>query len=1647
LKILGWTAVSIIVLVLLLLVLIQVPAVQNLARGRVVAYLKKKLGTKVRIDHLSVAFPKKIVLEGVYFEDQNKDTLLAGQRIAADLTMLKLIRSEVELNDIELRGIRANIYRKGTDTFFNYDYIIKAFTSPSATPNPADTTGINLNIKHVRLEKVLATFRDDNTGSDMYAYIGDFETNIRRFDVNHYRFDVPGLRLEHVIARAYQHKPLVEPKPVAEVVANNSTPPKTDLKLGKLTLRDISADYGNDVSALHATLRLGEMIAEPDKLDLPNLQIALRNFTLNNTDAVVTLGNTPQAHEVEKQVSVSAKAQVSNPWRLSLDKISLDNNNIRFDNNQRVRQPHGIDYAHLDVQHLTFDASHMIFSPAGYSGDIARFAFREQSGLDLQRLQTSFVYSEHGVQLKNLLLQTGKTFIRDDVEMGWPGITVDQLPSHIGDVLLRVNLANSRVALSDVLLFAPALASAPPFYHNEDAVFAINTRIQGKVSDLDIPVFEASGMTNTAIRMSGQVRGLPDPNRTIYNLTIDHFASSQSDLQKLAPIPATVRVPETIAASGTFFGSMQAFNTKLAMRSSRGDANVLAQMRNGNTYNIAAGVTNLDLGYILKQEKTYGRVSAKATAAGSGFDPATMVSTMKMNVFSAYVQGYNYQNLAVEARLDRGHINAAADMHDPNLTFRLDGSALMKGTYPAVQATLILDSVNLQALHLYSGDLRIHGRAAANLPSTNPDALLGTIDISDLIISNAGKRYALYDTTHIAATEAADGRHITIRSPALSAEIAGQYKLTEIATAVQHTINRYYRIPGFRDGRFAPENWTLNATLYPAPLLFSFLPEMKGSDSIKTSVSYNSNAEDLKLAIGAPKIIYGTSRVDSLTVRAATGNTLAYAISAHGISNPNFRVHHTSITGDIANNQATTAIDIRDAANTSQYQLGATLNQTSGNGFRVSLAPNLMLDYDRWNVGADNFVRYDDAGLIVHNLSLSSGAQTIAANSIAERPEAPIDIRFTNFEISTITKLANQDSALAGGVINGTAQLRNPTHDIVFTSDLTVNNLRYMRDSLGDLTLRVNNETDQTLAANIGLRGHGNDIHLDGRYFIASKGLDMNMNLNSVSLAMIRTFSAGQIADADGYLRGQLAVKGTLDKPDINGKVRFDSAHITPTLLGERFALTNDAINVNASGIHFNRFTIEDDAKNTANIDGDLLTTDYRNYRFALDVTADNFQAVNVTRGRGSNQRPFYGTLNLSTNTKIRGDMTLPVVTGYVRVNKNTDFSYVLPTNDPEVQSREGVVEFVDMSAAGDSTVFPASGDSVSRTGLRGMDVAARIETDSAAKFTIVIDDRNGDAVHIRGIAALEAGIDRSGKTSLTGTYVMQQGSYVLTFNFLRREFFVKPGSTITWDGDPMRARVDITAVYTANTAPIDLVAHQLSGRSQYEINQYKQRVPFNVLLNMKGSLQKPRISFDIVLPDREASRLQDVDAKLAQVRADETELNKQVFALLLLGRFVDENPLESNGSPSTAESFVRQSASRILTDQINRLAGNLIHGVDLTFGVNSGSDYSTGELTQRTDLTVGLSKRLMNDRLKVNVGSSFGVEGPTAPNQQASNIAGDVSVDYQLTKDGRYIIRAYRENNYEGMVDGQVIETGATFIYRIEYDKLNEFFSKPKKR
>ncbi|RZK65143.1 MAG: translocation/assembly module TamB, partial [Pedobacter sp.] len=287
-------------------------------------------------------------------------------------------------------------------------------------------------------------------------------------------------------------------------------------------------------------------------------------------------------------------------------------------------------------------------------------------------------------------------------------------------------------------------------------------------------------------------------------------------------------------------------------------------------------------------------------------------------------------------------------------------------------------------------------------------------------------------------------------------------------------------------------------------------------------------------------------------------------------------------------------------------------------------------------------------------------------------------------------------------------------------------------------------------------------------------------------------------------------------------------------------------------------------------------------------------------------------------------------------------------------------------------------------------------------------------------------------------------GSYNLSVGPLgKKEFRIVKGSTIIWTGEPTSANANLTAMYEVNAAPIDLL-------NQPDLVQAKTKIPFQVYLMMKGELLKPTISFRIDLPENErATEIGSLSyTRLQNVNRDESELNKQVFALLALNRFIANNPFQSlSGGGGGVSTLARSSVSKLLTEQLNNLTSDLIQGVDLNFGVNSSEDYSTGSLQQKTDLEIGLSKKLLNDRLTVTVGSSFALEGPQAPGEKSTDIAGNVNVEYALSADGRYRLRAYRRNQNDVIVQGQIIETGLGFTLVVDYNKFREIFQKKRNR
>jgi translocation and assembly module TamB len=225
--------------------------------------------------------------------------------------------------------------------------------------------------------------------------------------------------------------------------------------------------------------------------------------------------------------------------------------------------------------------------------------------------------------------------------------------------------------------------------------------------------------------------------------------------------------------------------------------------------------------------------------------------------------------------------------------------------------------------------------------------------------------------------------------------------------------------------------------------------------------------------------------------------------------------------------------------------------------------------------------------------------------------------------------------------------------------------------------------------------------------------------------------------------------------------------------------------------------------------------------------------------------------------------------------------------------------------------------------------------------------------------------------------------------------------------------------------------------------------IPFNVLLKVTDQLSKPTIGFDITQPTNTGSTSgsvgSEVDAVLANLRQPNqtSELSKQVFSLLVLGRFIQQNPFNSAAGEGIVASQLRGSVSQVLTDQLQNLTGKYLAGMGLDLGVTNQADYTTGS-GSRTDLNVAVRRQLLNNRLTIRLGTDVPLSGGNQSSQSGnvSNFAGDLSLEYTLLADGRLRLRAFRQNAYED-IDGQIVRTGAALVFQRDYDNFKDLFAK----
>src|SRR5258708_27072906 len=525
-------------------------------------------------------------------------------------------------------------------------------------------------------------------------------------------------------------------------------------------------------------------------------------------------------------------------------------------------------------------------------------------------------------------------------------------------------------------------------------------------------------------------------NRISANLDIKNISGSQKGLVALLAaksLPGNIALPGHFSLKGKLNGGVQDLITDLVLNTSSGTVTAKGYIRQFRdpakaNYDLTLQTSALDLGYILKDTLDWGTVTANFTAKGHGLDLPHANATLNGHIASAVIRKYDYRDFQFDGSIADRQFQIQSSIDNEAIHFDLQVSGELQHKFPALKLDWQIDTLDLKAVHRASDTLQFRGRLSGDFASTNPDSLEGQLKLANLVMVQGGKKLAT-DSILLLARRIDDKEDIQLHSEMADLDWNGEYKLTELPQALEQTLNKYYRINGFKDTTFTAQDWQMQIRFRASPLVLAYIPSLKGMDSMAAQIVFNSDRNDLRMALNAPKVQFGSQVFQKVSFQTSTGafapiiigsaaaptdssagRQLKYRLDIAGGSGSGFVLHQTSLRGYLADNKLLAALLLKDSKGKDRYRLAGQLDKMR-DGLKFILNPDsLLLNYDPWQVSRDNFLLYDSAGIVVNDFSSSNKAESLQINSNPPAPTSPIDVDFTNLQLNTLSRFAAQDS-------------------------------------------------------------------------------------------------------------------------------------------------------------------------------------------------------------------------------------------------------------------------------------------------------------------------------------------------------------------------------------------------------------------------------------------------------------------------------------------------------------------------------------------------------------------------------------------------------------------------------------------------------------
>ncbi|MFN8308590.1 MAG: translocation/assembly module TamB domain-containing protein [Chitinophagales bacterium] len=1368
---------------------------------------------------------------------------------------------------------------------------------------------------------------------------------------------------------------------------------------------------------------------------------------------------------------------LKNGWTIRWDRFRLEKGFFALNDFNKEPQPKGIDFGHLSIDSISLLTNAGSVDADTILATITGMHAREKSGFAIRELKSDARVSTVGIALKNLNLQTDNSRIGNNLAMNYNSFS--DFKNFMTAVYLKADFDRTRFALKDLNYF---LKKLDPVQHN---VFLISGKISGKVSNLqgkDLDVRTALGT-----RMKGDffTRGLPNLQETSINLRIKEIATNVYDVRYIYPsakFPPNFNTLGNIRFSGDFDGFISDFVTRGKLQTSIGSASSDINFKYNSekaksAYSGTLALQEFDLGEWFGNTENLGKVSLSAVVKGTGIKLETIDAKLNGTIQDITLKGHTYRGSVIDGQVRKESFAGTMVVHDEHLDMDFNGLVDFSKNTPQFRFRADVKKAELRELNLFKDTLNIDGLLQADFTGKKVDDLVGSVVLENVRLQR-GTYITKVKQAVLSATLLPDREKlIQLKTDQAEGEVRGRFSYAELPKVFRNYVNSTFTKNYEENTKVQPQQFTFDLRIYDSiGLARIVVPKLRNIRNSVIRGNVNSSREEFNVEAFIPEAEYDKYKVRRLDAKAVTaeGKINVVASADQLFISDSLKMDTLVVKAVSQGDDFRFDLIAADKTFYNRANITAYLVRQKGSADIHFDPSEVWLGKNKWTFREGNVINIKGKQITSHGLFFESGKQSVQVDAFLKGDTSTsVRLQLTETSLADFLGIFNKTSRDLKATVNGEAVVEDVFAKPAILADIEARQLTLGNELLGDLTIKSG--LDQNLKrvnVQVQLRSEKNEVTAGGTYGIADNDLDIDVNLGSASIGFLNhPFFIKYVKNCSGTVRGNVQIRGTAKAPVLKGRVTVDDATVTVSFLNTQYSLHDEDIELRDGVIDIGNVTVYDRFNNQAFGSGKITHDHFKKITFDLHVNTQNAEFLNTTMKMMPN---FYG--NAFGRGKIDFLGTLPNIDirASVRVNKGTHC--YIPVNSSYETNRYAFYKFV--NPAKDTLVKVAKRDYVLPTGVNFI---LDLDVTPDGIVDIQLDPVAGDVLSSSGRGNLKIEILRTGEFNIYGLYEIVNGNYLFTLqNIINKRFTLEKGGTIRFNGDIYHAQLNADAVYDVRTSVYDLISDQIADNSGSAVSnslseRAKNRVLVKLLLNLQGILQSPEVSFDIRVMDSDPLIRNYVDSKMQLVKSADAEMNKQVFGLLVMNRFLPTNNSifgnpagDARGSAGNlVGGGVTNTVSEFLSSQLSHYVSNLfdnlnVHDLDFNFNfrqydqtaINSTGAQTANTFDTRRELQLALSKRFFNNRLSVSAGGNldFGDNkqyvdgGNTVVNKSNANITGDFQIEYVLDKNGVWRAKAFNRGDYDNFYQKNRNRTGVGIAYRQDFDTFRELFHRKRK-